>query len=388
MISPARSAVLQRPPLLRQVAGPVGGDPVGQVGGAGLGQAAPGGQRDRLGAAPGPDERQRGHAVDDQVGQQPGGLGGGGCAAPARPPRRARWSAAAPTARRSAGPRGAPSAVTATASRPVSSRAQSAGLADRGRGEDEDRVACAPGWVVRGPGAAGAARARRASRTRRGRCGTRPRSRTAAAGRSRSSGRAAAAASGAACPGWSAGSWRATGPRPARPTGVSPSTTAARTPRRPSERDQPELVGGQRPGRRDVQRGAAVQHAGQRGQQVAERLAGRGAGGDDHVAARPAARSAAAAWCAHGPGHSRPPRTRLVSSGGTQPGQSTRPARAGRDVFQVGEPARPRARRSGCRGARPGGDRGAHAPASSGDRRHQGSQCVITRQGASNCDLV
>ncbi len=37
-----------------------------------------GGQRDRLGAAPGPDERQRAHALDDQVGQQVGGLGGRG----------------------------------------------------------------------------------------------------------------------------------------------------------------------------------------------------------------------------------------------------------------------------------------------------------------------
>ena len=50
-------------------------------------------------------------------------------------------------------------------------------------------------------------------------------------------------------------------------------------------RDQPELVGGQRAGRRDVQRGAALEHGGQRRDQVAERLTRRGAGGDDHVAA-------------------------------------------------------------------------------------------------------
>ncbi len=49
--------------------------------------------------------------------------------------------------------------------------------------------------------------------------------------------------------------------------------------------DRGQLIGGQRLGRRHVQHGLAGQHRGQRGQQVAERLARRRAGGDDHVPA-------------------------------------------------------------------------------------------------------
>ena len=45
------------------------------------------------------------------------------------------------------------------------------------------------------------------------------------------------------------------------------------------------LVGGQGLGRRDVEHGVARQHGGERGQQVAEGLAGRRGGGDDHVPA-------------------------------------------------------------------------------------------------------
>ena len=46
-------------------------------------------ERDHLGAAAGPDEGQRAGALDDQVGQQVGGLGGRPTAAPARRARRA-----------------------------------------------------------------------------------------------------------------------------------------------------------------------------------------------------------------------------------------------------------------------------------------------------------
>ena len=56
-------------------------------------------------------------------------------------------------------------------------------------------------------------------------------------------------------------------------------------PRQAERPDRPELVRGQRLGRRDVEHGVARQHGAQRGQQVAERLAGRRRGGDDHVPA-------------------------------------------------------------------------------------------------------
>ncbi len=117
----------QRPPLLRQVAGPVGGDSLGQVSRACLGQLAPGRLRHRLGAAPGPDERQRRHVAADQVGQQLGGLGGGG------PPDRGAGLAARTGERRlpqREGQRGARRAVGADRlrrCRPVSRSPQRAG---------------------------------------------------------------------------------------------------------------------------------------------------------------------------------------------------------------------------------------------------------------------
>ena len=53
-----------------------------------------------------------------------------------------------------------------------------------------------------------------------------------------------------------------------------------------------QLVAGQRLGGREVQRGAAVvgEQPLEHGQQVGQRLAGGGAGGDDHVTARPRVR--------------------------------------------------------------------------------------------------
>jgi hypothetical protein len=45
------------------------------------------------------------------------------------------------------------------------------------------------------------------------------------------------------------------------------------------------LVGGERPGRRQIQDGAPAQHRGERGQQVSERLPGGGRRRDDHVLA-------------------------------------------------------------------------------------------------------
>jgi hypothetical protein len=70
---PSSSRLLQRAPLLAQVTGPVRGHPVGELGGRLL-QPAAGLRRHRLGPAPRPDERQRPHAVGDGVGEEVGRL--------------------------------------------------------------------------------------------------------------------------------------------------------------------------------------------------------------------------------------------------------------------------------------------------------------------------
>ncbi len=100
----ALQPLLERAALLRQVARAVGRDPVDELGRR-LGQRPAGGQRDRLGAAAGAHEGQRPGALDDQVGQQLGGLGvrraAHRCAVLAvAPPSESRAAAAAPTARR------------------------------------------------------------------------------------------------------------------------------------------------------------------------------------------------------------------------------------------------------------------------------------------------
>ena len=67
---------LQGAALLGEVAGPVGGDPSASSEPTRSRRAwAP--QRDQLGAAPGADEGHGADPVDDQVGEQVGGLGGG-----------------------------------------------------------------------------------------------------------------------------------------------------------------------------------------------------------------------------------------------------------------------------------------------------------------------
>ena len=71
--------LLERAALLGQVAAAVGRDPAGQRR-VDLGEQLGGGQRHLLGAAPRPDEGQGADALGDQVGEQVGGLGGGGAA--------------------------------------------------------------------------------------------------------------------------------------------------------------------------------------------------------------------------------------------------------------------------------------------------------------------
>ena len=65
--------------LLGEVAAAVGGDAPGE-GAVDLGEAFLGDHRDQLGAAPGAYEGDRADALDGEVGQQVGGLGGGGTA--------------------------------------------------------------------------------------------------------------------------------------------------------------------------------------------------------------------------------------------------------------------------------------------------------------------
>ena len=75
----------------------------------------------------------------------------------------------------------------------------------------------------------------------------------------------------------------------ARPVPLGPGRVAVEDgrlhPGQAERPDRPELVRGQRLGRRDVEHGVARQHGAERGQQIAERFAGRGRGGDDHVPA-------------------------------------------------------------------------------------------------------
>ncbi|NJP74042.1 flp pilus-assembly TadE/G-like family protein [Streptomyces sp. C1-2] len=65
--------------FLGEVAAAVGGDTPGERA-VDLGQPLLGDERDQLGTAPGADEGDRAHVLHDEVGQQIGGLGGGGAA--------------------------------------------------------------------------------------------------------------------------------------------------------------------------------------------------------------------------------------------------------------------------------------------------------------------
>ena len=104
--------------------------------------------------------------------------------------------------------------------------------------------------------------------------------------------------------------------------------------------DRRELVGRERLGGRDIQHSVARQHRGERGQQVAERLARSRGGGDDHVPARPGVvrclrlvtpRSADAAV-----------REGADDLGGNPSRPGHLPAGPGRDVLDVHRAARPR----------------------------------------------
>ncbi len=151
----------------------------------------------------------------------------------------------------------------------------------------------------------------------------------------------------------------------ARPVTFGPGRVAVEDgrlhPGQPERADRPELVGGQGLGRRDVEHGVAGQHGGKRGQQIAEGLAGRRGGGDDHVPAGlrvvrrqrlvtpRRADAAGREGLGHRLGHPRRPRHL--------------PAGPGRDVLDVHGAARPGVVEQDAQGAVPGPVRG-------GSRRH------------------
>ena len=131
--------LLQGAALLRQVAGPVGRDPVGQVSRARLGQLPPRRLRHRLRPAPGSHERQCRHLLRTSSASSwaASAVAARRTGAPASP--RAPVSGGSHSANVS-GARGAPSVLTACTGRPVSSVAAAGGLADRGRRQHEHRA--------------------------------------------------------------------------------------------------------------------------------------------------------------------------------------------------------------------------------------------------------
>ena len=221
-----RSARLQRPPFLGQVAAPVGGHPVGQLGGA-LGPGAAGRATRPARRRAGRHERQRPGAGRDQVGQQLGGLGTGRRSPP--PGRRASprpgSAAAVPRAGRTARPAG-----RRPRSPPRPRPRSAAGRWPRVRPR-WPRPARTPGRSrSAGPAAAtDAGPPRRASRRPPGSGGIRRSPRTAGCAGTATSARGRAAGRGATCPDWSGRAGRA--PRAQRRSsgGVSPSVAAPGT---------------------------------------------------------------------------------------------------------------------------------------------------------------
>ena len=133
---------LEAPAVVGQVARPVGGHRAGRI----AVERVAGGQRDGLGAAPRPEEGERGNLRPDQGGQQVRGLGGGGPARPrlgvgvqqGRLPERERERRAGRAVIGHRG-RGQAGELPGAADR----------VGDRGRGEDEDGLpAAVEGGVV------------------------------------------------------------------------------------------------------------------------------------------------------------------------------------------------------------------------------------------------
>ena len=229
------------------------------------------------------------------------------------------------------GPRGEPSSVTASASRPVSSRAQSSGAPTVAEASTKTGRGAAP-WrgMVRDHAAQPAQHVRHVRAEHAAvAVALVDDDEPQAGGRTRASGRAPAAAPGAACPGWSAGTWRA----------LRAQARSARWSRRRRwrphagrpERRRPTRAGPRRAPwwARGRARCRPSSTAVQRGSQVAQRLAGRGPGGRGSRGGRPgrAPRPGPGASTGHGRrGPRRPPRLPR----GPRPARAdSRPARAG-----------------------------------------------------------
>ena len=223
--SPCEQRLFQRAPLLAQVAGAVGGDPVGQLRHR-LGERSPRHRRHHLGAPPGPDERERPAPCATASASRSRGLAVERRHAATRPTsrpvdrgepgrqqRRLPQGERHPAARRAVLGHGR----DRQPGQPGRGRGR---IADRRRGQDEDRRRCR---TARRSGAAGGSPARRASRRRPGRRGTRRSPRTAAAAGTTTS---RVPGQHAAVQHVRVGEHEAASapvPTPARPTGVSPS---------------------------------------------------------------------------------------------------------------------------------------------------------------------
>ena len=203
---------------------------------------------------------------------------------------------------------------------------------------------------ARRPAAAAAARLRRASRRRRDSGGTRRRRRSAGRAGSRPTVGGRAGSSGAACRGWSARTTSGGAPSPATRPGCRRRTSPpARSPM-PSAFSGAQLVGGERLGRREVERGrpvgaerprgrqvAVLEHGAQRRDEVAERLARRGPGGHDDRLPGPAPARRPRPGAPTGRALPRAA-SDAISSGCTQSGHCAPPAGPGGDALDVGEP--------------------------------------------------
>ena len=340
---------LELAPVLRQVAGPVRRYPPGQV--AGLGQRPPRAHRHRLGRAPGAHEGHRGHVLRHQVGQQPGRFGGG---CPPQP--RARRAAQRGERRLPQGERNRPArrrvGVDLLGREPGQQGGAPGRLGDGGRGQDEHRSRgqrpvphAAPGALADSPalGVVGGDPAEPAQHLRHVRAEHPPVS-------------VALVDDDVPQPGQETGPARVPGqqrevqrvrcgdqvrsvcPGPAAPGGRGVAVQGGRAdsvqPQRP---DRAQLVSGQGLGRREIKRGPALEHRGERGHQIAERLARGGRGGNDHVPAGPGV---------IGRGHLVSPRC-ADSAGGESLQELVRapvrprdrPARTARDALDVRDPS-------------------------------------------------
>ena len=357
---PGPQRLLQLPAVFGQVAGTVGGHPLRAplpaARGVGIAQRPPRGQGDRLGAAPGAGEGERPDIVGDQVGQQPRGLLGGAAA-----DGRAGLAAGGgerrfPQPERELAARGG-TLGDLLRRRPGEQACARAGFADGGRCEQEHRAIRAgpglPGPAVVDGDAAHApqhvadVRAEHPA--------------VAVALIDDHVGEPAEEPVPPAVPGEQhvvqhvrcgdeVGRVRA---RPFPLGGRRVPVHGRRA--HPGQRERlhgAQLVGGERPGRGQVENGAPGQHRGERGQQVPQRLPGRGWGRDDHVLAPVGVL-----------GHGHLMRPRQAHPGAhegvadlrrdpVRPGQAA--SRAGRYLRDMDEPPGPLAAAQDPRGGGPG----------------------------------